>query len=89
MIWDRKLIQVLFEFDYTWEMYVPKQKRHYGYYVLPVLLKDQFIGRIEFDVKDDFVSIQNIWLEKNILQDDVMPFIDQAIQKLNQYVFQK
>jgi len=89
MIWDRKLIQVLFEFDYTWEMYVPKQKRRYGYYVLPMILKDQFIGRIEFDVKDYVVAIQNIWLEKNILPDDVKPFIDQAIQKLNRYLFQK
>jgi uncharacterized protein YcaQ len=89
MIWDRKLIQVLFDFNYTWEIYVPKEKRRYGYYVLPMILKDQFIGRIEFDVKDEVVAIKNIWLENNILQDDVMPFIDQAIQKLNQYLLQK
>jgi len=89
MIWDRKLIQVLFDFNYTWEIYVPKEKRRYGYYVLPMILKDQFIGRIEFDVKDEVVAIKNIWLENNILQDDVMPFIDQAIQKLNLYLLQK
>ncbi len=35
-----------------------------------MILKDQFIGRIEFDVKDEVVAIKNIWLENNILQDD-------------------
>ncbi|WP_268895031.1 MULTISPECIES: DNA glycosylase AlkZ-like family protein [Paenibacillus] len=37
LIWDRKLINELFGFDYTWEIYTPAIKRKFGYYVLPLL----------------------------------------------------
>ena len=46
MLWDRNLISVIFDFDYTWEVYVPKHKREYGYYVLPIL------KRIKYDWKN-------------------------------------
>jgi uncharacterized protein YcaQ len=41
----------IFGFEYTLECYLPPEKRTYGYFCLPVLFKDQFIGRI--DVKAD------------------------------------
>ncbi|UZQ86367.1 winged helix DNA-binding domain-containing protein [Thermoclostridium stercorarium] len=40
---DRKLIKMLFGFDYKWEAYTPKSQRKYGYYVLPMLYGDRFI----------------------------------------------
>jgi uncharacterized protein YcaQ len=45
LMWDRDLIEKLFDFKYTWEVYVPKAKRKYGYYVLPILYGDEIIGR--------------------------------------------
>ena len=48
LIWDRKLLKLLFEFEYIWEVYKPKDTREYGYYVLPVLYGNQFIARVEF-----------------------------------------
>lgn len=51
MIWDRKLMEALFDFSYTWEIYVTHAKRKYGYYVLPVLMGECFVGRIEGTVK--------------------------------------
>jgi uncharacterized protein YcaQ len=47
LICDRKRTQLLFDFDFTMEIYVPAAKRRYGYYVLPILHGDRFIGRID------------------------------------------
>ncbi len=47
LAWDRDLLRSLFGFDYLWEVYVPAAKRRWGYYVLPLLHGDRFVGRIE------------------------------------------
>ncbi|MFN8515025.1 MAG: crosslink repair DNA glycosylase YcaQ family protein [Chloroflexia bacterium] len=47
LICDRKRTQTLFNFDFTMEIYVPKEKRRWGYYVLPILHGDQLIGKVD------------------------------------------
>ena len=47
LAWDRDLLLRLWAFDYRWEVYVPAAKRRWGYYVLPLLYGDRFVGRIE------------------------------------------
>jgi len=47
LIWDRKMISEIFDFDYTWEIYKIPEKRQYGYYVLPILYDAGFVGRID------------------------------------------
>lgn len=68
VLWDRKLIKELFDFDYKWEIYTPQVQRKYGYYVLPILMGDQLIGRTEViaDTKKKVLVVKNIWLEKEI-----------------------
>lgn len=68
LLWDRKLIETLFDFTYTWEIYVPQAKRKYGYYVLPVLFGERFIGRAEplIDKKTGELEIKNLWFEPGI-----------------------
>ncbi len=57
--------KVLFEFDYVWEVYKPKDKRKYGYYTLPVLWGDQLVARFDskFDKTDKIFTILGFWLE--------------------------
>ena len=68
MLWDRKLIEALFGFRYSWEIYTPPEKRKYGYYTLPVLYGDRFIGRIEAaaDPKKSILTVRNIWYEPDV-----------------------
>lgn len=68
IIWDRKLIFDLFNFEYKWEVYTPVKDRKYGYYVLPILQNGNFIGRIEpvYNRKNSVLEIKNIWYEKGI-----------------------
>jgi uncharacterized protein YcaQ len=65
LLWDRKLVKGIFDFEYSWEVYVPVSKRKYGYYVLPVLYGDRIIARFEPEIHrgDAPLVIKNWWWE--------------------------
>jgi uncharacterized protein YcaQ len=68
LLWDRMLIQKIFDFRYSWEVYIPVEKRQYGYYVLPVLYQNKIIARME-PVKQKAgmpFGIKKWWWEPNI-----------------------
>ncbi len=63
LIHDRDRAEALFDFRYRLEMYVPKAKREYGYYVLPILVGVRLVGRIEpvFDRKTGTLDVLGAW----------------------------
>lgn len=69
-LWDRNLIREIFGFDYKWEIYTPAVQRKYGFYVLPILYGERFVGRIEAvaDKKAGVLTVKNIWFEPDVKQ---------------------
>lgn len=65
LIHDRVRTRLLFGFEYQLEIYIPKAKRRYGYYVLPILHGDRLIGRIDpvFDREDRVLRVNGLWAE--------------------------
>ena len=63
LIWDRKLVKQVFDFDYVWEVYKPKAKRKWGWYVCPLLHRGAFVGRIEAKIRDGALVVENLWGE--------------------------
>ena len=68
VLWDRKLVEAIWDYQYSWEIYTPAGKRKFGYYVLPMLYGEKMAGRIEAaaDRKAGTLVIRNIWYESGI-----------------------
>jgi hypothetical protein len=68
LVHDRDRAEALFGFFYRLEMYVPKAKRQYGYYVLPILRGDRLIGRVDpaFDRKAGVLRIKSVHWEPGV-----------------------
>ncbi|MGD9933452.1 MAG: crosslink repair DNA glycosylase YcaQ family protein [Dehalococcoidia bacterium] len=60
-MWDRTAIEELFGFEYRWEVYVPAEKRRWGYYVLPVVHGDRIVARIDSRLDGHVWSVAS-WL---------------------------
>jgi uncharacterized protein len=65
LIHDRQRTEELFGFHYRIEIYVPKAKRRYGYFVLPILHGERLVGRIDpfFDRKTGVLRINAVYWE--------------------------
>ena len=88
VIWDRKLLSSLFGFDYVWELFVPPEKRRWGWYVLPMTFRDRFVGRIEprIDRGAARVQIIDLWWEDGFAPRREDGFVDAMRDALRAYV---
>jgi uncharacterized protein len=89
LLWDRRMLKEIFNFDYVWEVYVPEDKRRYGYYVLPILYGDRFIARFEpgYDKKQGIFTIKNWWWEAGLTPSEPLKVdLVQCFRRFLQYL---
>lgn len=89
LLWDRRMIQTLFHFNYRWEVYKPITERQYGYYVLPVLFGEHLVARIEprLEKKTRELVILNWWWEDHRPPSALFqPQLQAALQRLASFL---
>ena len=88
LVWDRGLLGSLFEFDYVWELFHPPAKRRWGWYVLPILFGDRFVGRIEprIDRAAGTVQVLGVWWEDGFAPGRAEGFVDAMNEATRAYL---
>jgi uncharacterized protein YcaQ len=88
LVWDRSLLGSLFEFDYVWDLFHPPAKRRFGWYVLPILFRDRFVGRIEprIDRAEGRVEVLGFWWEDGFKPRRAEGFVDAMRAALRAYL---
>jgi hypothetical protein len=83
LVHDRARLEVLWDMEYRLEIYVPEAKRRWGYFVLPVLRGDRFVGRFDprFDRGTGVLAIQAVHAEPDNREGDAQA-VRRAIDEL-------
>jgi uncharacterized protein YcaQ len=84
---QRDRLSMVFGYEYLIECYVPKPKRIYGYFVLPLLLGDTFIGRLDAkaDRKTKTLNIIFLHIEDDINEDEFLIKLVPALKEFSKY----
>jgi uncharacterized protein YcaQ len=88
LLWDTALLAKLFDFDFVWEGFFKPEKRRWGYYVLPILFCDRFVGRIEprIDREADRVEVLGTWWEQGFTPRRAAGFVEAMRDALGAYL---
>jgi uncharacterized protein len=89
LICNRRRTQLLFDFSYQSEIYTPKDKRRFGYYVMPILFGDRLIGRIDpaLNRVQHRLVINAVHIEPNIaITSEMGQAVANAIQELANFL---
>ncbi len=87
LLWDRKAMLQLFDFDYTWEVYKPEPLRKWGYYVLPVFYGDRFVARIDSRLEKGVWIISRWWWEPDVVPDaELFEALRMAVEEFARYL---
>jgi uncharacterized protein YcaQ len=88
LLWDTALLASLFDFEHVWEGFFKPEKRRWGYYVLPILFGDRFVGRIEPRIDRDGarVEVLDVWWEEGFAPRRADGFVDAMRDALRAYL---
>jgi uncharacterized protein YcaQ len=87
LVSDRDHTEQLFDFRFRLEIYVPKAKREFGYFVLPILRGDRLIGRIDptFDRASGVLHVNAVYAEEGAPA-DAAPAVRRSIEELGDWL---
>ncbi|HUJ91982.1 MAG TPA: crosslink repair DNA glycosylase YcaQ family protein, partial [Gaiellaceae bacterium] len=88
LLWDTALLASLFDFEFVWEGFFPPAKRRWGYYVLPIVFRDRFVGRIEPRIDRDRgrVEVLDVWWEDGFAPRRADGFVDAMRDAFREYL---
>jgi len=88
VVWCRPRVERIFDFSYRLEIYVPAKKRQFGYYVLPFLLGDQLVGRVDLkaDRSSSKLFVQGSYVEKKVNSDRVAQQLSIELNRLRKFL---
>ncbi|MFM8521668.1 MAG: winged helix-turn-helix domain-containing protein [Acidimicrobiaceae bacterium] len=68
LVWCRPRNERLFNFHYRIEIYTPKDKRKFGYYVLPFMMNGEMVGRVDLkaDRENSKLLVQSVHTERGV-----------------------
>lgn len=83
---QRQRVRHLFNFDYQIECYVPRSKRQFGYFCLPILYREQFVGRLDCKAHRPrkVLEIKSLSMEKHP-NDGFFPALNNALQEFSRF----
>ncbi len=87
VVWHRARGERLFDFRYRIEIYVPEPKREFGYYVLPYLMGERIVARVDVKAerKQGVLRVKGAWLESHADPDAVAPRLAEELHSLAKF----
>ena len=88
VVWFRPRAERLFGFEYRIEIYVPADKRRWGYYVLPFRLGDRIVARVDLkaDRKERTLLVQQAHLEPGVDMERTVMALAAELRKLGDWL---
>ena len=88
LVWCRPRLERLFHFKYRLEIYVPKEERKYGYYVLPFLLNENLVARVDIKTvrTEGKLLVKGIYLENGTDPEMVISELSKELIELSHFL---
>ncbi len=83
LLWNRRMISEIFDFNYAWEVYKVPEKRIYGYFVMPILYGTRFIGRLDpkLDRQNKKMIINSLILDEKDFDKKIITELSKALER--------